>query len=84
MADTNEIKVEKRPGRDWFVLYQFEDDPPSVMDVFGAMTIDEALSDAHSSLDNRGLSGFPSVDEAPPAYSILGIWRDDSGVRYQD
>lgn len=41
-------QIEKRPGFDWTITYE-DDDEVFEMAVFGAMSIDEAISDARSS-----------------------------------
>jgi hypothetical protein len=46
------MEVEKRPGWDWEIEYEEEDEGQvtvEVMSVFGAMSVDEAIADARSS-----------------------------------
>lgn len=61
--------IEKNPGYDWVVSYQSEDEPVEEMDVFGAMSIEAALKEAHLSLT--------ALDdpEEKANYTILGIRR---------
>jgi hypothetical protein len=56
------VRVIKREGRDWTVMYRIGEDPIETMMVFGAATIDIALSDAHYSLGASGTT-----------YRIVGI-----------
>lgn len=45
------MKTEKRPGWDWRVHYRMADEPETEMlEVYGAMTIEQALQDARSSI----------------------------------
>lgn len=60
------MRVEKRPGWDWIVRY-IMDDMPEEMVVFGAMTIEDAVADAHCSL---APVGFEDND-----YQILAVER---------
>lgn len=61
--------IEKRQGRDWEISYLAGDDPEEIMLVFGAMTIDEALRDAHQSLSSCYIFGIE------PDYEIIAITR---------
>lgn len=70
MTDSK-IKVEKRPGWDWVALYQMGDDPVDEVDIFGAMSVDEALRDAHASLSNSHFTG--EEDD----YQIFAVIRSD-------
>lgn len=65
------IKVEKRPGWDWVAIYQWGDEPIDVVNIFGAMSVDEALRDAHASLSSSDLTG--EEDD----YQIFAVIRDD-------
>lgn len=60
---------EKGPGHDWSVRYQFDDDEPEEMLVFGQIAIEEALKEARYSLD--GINGM-NVG----TYRILGCSVD--------
>jgi hypothetical protein len=62
------MKVEKNPGWDWKVIYQSYDDPKDIMYIFGQMSIEDALKEAHYSL-----RGFNSESEQD--YTILGVYR---------
>lgn len=57
------VHIEKRPGFDWTITYE-NDERVFEMAVFGAMSIDEAISDARSSFD---------ADDVP---TILAAVRD--------
>lgn len=61
--------IEKKPGRDWVVTYQSEDEPVEEMDVFGAMTVEAALKEAHLSLTAL------DTPEIKTDYVILGVRR---------
>lgn len=65
------MEIEKRTGWDWVIIYQVGDHPIEEMNVFGAMSIDEALRDAHQSLSACELMGIE------PDYQILGVIRQD-------
>ena len=60
------MQFEKRPGWDWLVKYRMFDEPGEVF-VFGAMTIEQAIEDAHCSL---GPPSFADWD-----YEILSAER---------
>jgi hypothetical protein len=61
------FKIEKRRGWDWCIEYLNEDGPDvQVMTVFGAMTPEQAIDDARSSLDPDGDS---------PDYEIIAVRR---------
>lgn len=62
------MEIEKNPGWDWRVKYQDGDEQDEML-VFGAMTIDDALRDAHGSLSSCALMGIE------PDYTILLIER---------
>jgi hypothetical protein len=64
------MKIEKNPGPDWSVVYQFGDDEPQLMAVFGQETVEDALKEAHYSLK------APGLEDAEP-YKILGVIRQD-------
>jgi hypothetical protein len=49
-------EVVKGTGHDWNVHYTFADEEPEVMTVFGAMTVERAISEARYSLD--GINGM--------------------------
>lgn len=70
MTDSK-IKIEKRPGWDWVAIYQWKDEPTAVVDIFGAMSIEEALSDAHMSLSVEDVTGIPDD------YQIFAVIRSD-------
>jgi hypothetical protein len=61
--------IEKNPGYDWVVTYQFEDEPVEEIVVFGAMTVEAALKEAHLSLT---ASDTPEMESD---YAILGVRR---------
>lgn len=65
------VEVEKRPGWDWVALYQWGDEPVAVVDIFGAMSIEEALSDAHMSLSVQDVTGVEDD------YQIFAVIRSD-------
>lgn len=65
------VKVEKRPGWDWVAIYQWGDEPVDVVNILGAMSVDEALRDAHASLS---CSDFTGVEDD---YQIFAVIRDD-------
>jgi len=66
------MTVEKRPGWDWIVFYLAGDnDEAGDMDVFGAMSIEEAIADARASLSASRLMGVQ------PNYTITGAMRTD-------
>lgn len=66
---TRPVKVEKRPGYDWTITFQWEDGEPEAMAVFGVLTIEEAVREARSSLE--------SIEEDPewPGYEIIAVAR---------
>lgn len=70
-SNETDIEVEKRPGWDWIVLYQAFDDPPAIMNVFGAMSFAEAMQEAVDSLTDCELLGIE------PDYEIIAIVRED-------
>lgn len=60
-------KITKRPGWDWTIFYRWDDEPSiEAMSVFGAMSPEQALDDARSSLGED--------------YEILGLARQDLPV----
>lgn len=61
--------IEKNPGYDWVVTYQSEDEPVEELDVFGAMTVEAALKEAHLSLTAL------DTPEMKSDYVILGVRR---------
>lgn len=63
-------KVEKRTGWTWYVAYQDGDDPVEEM-IVSAMTIEQAVQEAHYSLSGSVLIGVE------PDYVILGARRED-------
>lgn len=66
------MTVEKRPGWDWIVTYLAGDnDEPGELDVFGVMTIEEAVAEGHASLSAGELLGIQ------PNYIITGAIRAD-------
>jgi hypothetical protein len=44
------IEVEKGPGYDWSVTYRWEDGKIDTLSVFGVLTIEKAIEEAHDSL----------------------------------
>ena len=56
--------IEKAPGWDWAVTFEWEDGGQDVMSVFGCIMIEEAIKEARYSLDAGGLG-----------YSILATER---------
>lgn len=46
------MQIEKGPGWDWAVTYQWEDEEPEVLGVFGCITIEDAIKEARYSLDS--------------------------------
>jgi hypothetical protein len=59
----------KGPGHDWTVTYQFEDDEPQEMSIWGCMTAEKALEEARFSLN--GIN-----DMNVGTYEILAVTRD--------
>ena len=49
------MKIEKGPGWDWTVTYQWEDEKPDAMSVFGCLTIEDAIKEARYSLEGSDL-----------------------------
>lgn len=62
------MEIEKRPGWDWEVDYIAFDEPGTLL-IFGAMTIEDALTEARDDLTACELMGVE------PDYEILGIKR---------
>jgi hypothetical protein len=60
------MEIEKGLGWDWAVTYQWEDEKPDVVSVFGCLTIEDAIREARYSLDGTDLG-----------YAILGAVRLD-------
>ena len=50
------MKIEKAPGWDWAVTFEWEDGGQDVMSVFGCITIEDAIKEARYSLDAGGLA----------------------------
>lgn len=48
--------IEKRPGWDWAITYDFGAEGQSVMSVFGCVTIEEAIREARWSFAERDQS----------------------------
>ncbi len=59
-----EFKIEKGPGWDWLVSYEWEDGQTDDVAVFGCITIEDAIAEARYSLEAGGLG-----------YAILGARR---------
>ena len=62
-----EIKIEKGPGWDWLVSYEWEDGQTDDVAVFGCIKIEDAITEARHSL---GAGGF--------GYAILAARRMES------
>ncbi len=48
-----QMKIEKGPGYDWLVTYQFDDEPIETMSVFGQIRIEDAIAEARFSFDDE-------------------------------
>lgn len=59
------MKIEKGPGYDWVITYQFDDEPVESMSVFGQIRIEDAIAEARLSF----------ADEDQPLLVILGAER---------
>ena len=46
------MQIEKGPGWDWLVKYEWEEGDQDVLSVFGCLTIEEAVKEARYSLDS--------------------------------
>ena len=49
------MRIEKGPGWDWAVTYQWEDQEADIVSVFGCLTIEEAIKEARYSLEGSEL-----------------------------
>ena len=57
------MKIEKAPGWDWAVPFEWEDGGQDFMSVFGCITIEDAIKEARYSLDAGGLGYSRSAAE---------------------
>lgn len=74
MGKDSEIQITKSPGYDWTVDYEWEDGTRDGMEVFGVLTVEDAIREARFSLE--GSRQFtPEADWL--GYAILAVRRHD-------
>ena len=70
------MQIEKGPGWDWLVNYEWEDGEMDVVSVFGCLTIEDAVKEARYSLSD-GDFGYAILS----AKRLLNLFRRQQFLR---